>query len=280
MLYLDKNYIYDKVKAALEEDAPYGDITSLFTQKESSWSKGRIWAKEDLVVSGMDVAQAAFDITDASCIFTPCVEDGDAVKRGETLAFVEGPSVSLLTAERIALNFLQRMSGIATMTRRYVEAVSHTRARITDTRKTTPLLRLFEKYAVRCGGGFNHRTGLSDGILIKDNHIAAAGGITCAVEAARSMAAHTLRIEVEIKSPDQLEEALASGAEIIMLDNFTTEDMKKAVAAVGGRALLEASGGINLETLKAVAETGVDIISSGALTHSVKAVDISLDLEE
>jgi nicotinate-nucleotide pyrophosphorylase (carboxylating) len=172
------------------------------------------------------------------------------------------------------------MSGIATMTRTLVDAVSHTKARIVDTRKTTPLLRMFEKYAVRCGGGINHRTGLSDGILIKDNHIIAAGGITRAVEKVRNKAPHTLKIELEIKSLAQLSEALDAGADIIMLDNFSPEDMKKAVKAAGGKALLEASGGINADTVKAVAETGVDIISVGALTHSVKALDISLDLDD
>ena len=278
-MYLDKNYIYDKVKEALREDSPYGDITSIFTQDPAASCSGRLWAKEDFVLSGLDVARAAFDITDSSIRFTPAARDGDRLTYGSAVALIEGPAISVLTAERIALNFLQRMSGIATMTSAFVEAVSHTKARIVDTRKTTPLLRMFEKYAVRCGGGVNHRTGLSDGILIKDNHIAAAGGITAAVEAVRRQAAHTLKIEVEIKSPEQLDEALASGAHIIMLDNFSIEDMRKAVIAIDGRVLTEASGGVNLRTVKEIAETGVDIISVGALTHSVKAADISLDLD-
>ncbi|MBP5274719.1 MAG: carboxylating nicotinate-nucleotide diphosphorylase [Abditibacteriota bacterium] len=279
-MYLDRNYIYDKVKEALREDAPYGDITSQFTIDPETRSRGRIWSKSEGVLAGIEVAKAAFDLADPEGSVVFLKSDGDRLNYGDVICEVEGTARGILTAERIALNFLQRMSGIATMTRTLVDAVSHTKARIVDTRKTTPLLRMFEKYAVRCGGGINHRTGLSDGILIKDNHIIAAGGITRAVEKVRNKAPHTLKIELEIKSLAQLQEALDAGADIVMLDNFAPEDMKKAVNAAGGKALLEASGGINADTVRAVAETGVDIISVGALTHSVKALDISLDLDD
>jgi len=280
MIYLDKKYIYDKVKLALEEDAPYGDITTQFTIDTDKIVTGKLWAKADGVLSGISVAEAAFKLCDENIEFTACKKDGDFLKYGDTIAEIKGLSMPILIAERIALNFMQRMSGIATMTNKYVKIVSHTKARIVDTRKTTPLLRMFEKYAVRCGGGVNHRTGLSDGILIKDNHIIAAGGIGKAVGRAKASAAHTLKVEVEIKSLEQLKEALEAKADIIMLDNFTLEDMKKAVAIVGDSALIEASGGINEESVKEIAETGVHIISSGALTHSVKALDISLDLNK
>ncbi len=279
MLYLDPKYITQKVTEALMEDAPYGDITTQFTIDNDKIVTGKLWAKADGILSGIDVAKEAFRLCDSRIIFTPIKKDGDTLKYGDTIATLEGYSTPILIAERIALNFMQRMSGVATMTKKYVDLVSHTKAKIVDTRKTTPLLRMFEKYAVRCGGGFNHRTGLSDGILIKDNHIIAAGGITEAISRAKAQVAHTLKIEVEIKSLDQLKEALDAKADIIMLDNFSLEDMKEAVKRVNGIALLEASGGINETTVKAIAETGVDIISSGALTHSVKALDISLDLD-
>ena len=280
MLYLDPKYITQKVTEALMEDAPYGDITTQFTVDSDAAVRGRLWAKTDGILSGINVAREAFRLCDENIVFTPIKFDGEELKYGDTIATVEGMSSPILIAERIALNFMQRMSGIATMTKKYVNLVSHTKAKIVDTRKTTPLLRMFEKYAVRCGGGTNHRTGLSDGILIKDNHIIAAGGITEAVTRAKSQAAHTLKIEVEIKSLDQLKEALDAKADIIMLDNFSLEDMREAVKKVKGKVLLEASGGINETTIKEIAETGVDIISSGALTHSVKALDISLDLEK
>ena len=279
MLYLDPKYITDKVKEALAEDAPYGDITTQFTIDRDKTVKGKLWAKADGILAGINVAREAFRLCDENIIFTPMKNDGDKIKYGDTIALIEGPSMPILIAERIALNFMQRMSGIATMTNHYVNLVSHTKARIVDTRKTTPLLRMFEKYAVRCGGGINHRTGLSDGILIKDNHIIAAGGISQAIQRAKAKAAHTLKVEVEIKSLDQLKEAMEAEADIIMLDNFSIEDMKKAVETVKGSAQIEASGGINETTLVDIAQTGVDIISSGALTHSVKSLDISLDLE-
>ena len=279
MLYLDQKYITAKVQEALMEDAPYGDITTQFTIDEDKTVTGKLWAKADGVLAGIEVAREAFKLCDETIEFTPLKKDGDELKYGDTIATLKGPSMAILIAERIALNFMQRMSGIATMTNKYVKLISHTNARIVDTRKTTPLLRMFEKYAVRCGGGINHRTGLSDGILIKDNHIIASGGITQAISRAKAQAAHTLKVEVEIKSLAQLKEAMDAKADIIMLDNFSLEDMRKAVEIVDGKAQIEASGGINEETLKAIAETGVDIISSGALTHSVKSLDISLDLD-
>ena len=279
MLYLNKNYIYSKVSEALEEDAPYGDITTLFTQDRSSQTTGKLWVKADGVLSGIDVARIAFELCDEDIEFTPVKNDGDILKYGDSIAEISGSAIGILTAERIALNFLQRMSGTATMTREFVDVVKHTKAKIVDTRKTTPLLRLFEKYAVRCGGGINHRTGLSDGILIKDNHIVAAGGIKKAIDLARENVAHTLKIEIEIKSLGQLDEALKAKADIIMLDNFNLEDMRKAVEIIDGKSITEASGGVNKSTVKAIAETGVDIISVGALTHSVIALDISLDLQ-
>jgi len=279
MLYLNKNYIYSKVNEALEEDAPYGDITTLFTQNKCTQTTGKLWAKADGVLSGIEVARIAFELCDEDIEFVTIKNDGDTLKYGDSIAEVSGSAVGILTAERIALNFLQRMSGTATMTREFVNTVKHTNAKIVDTRKTTPLLRLFEKYAVRCGGGINHRTGLSDGILIKDNHIVAAGGIKKAIDLVKENVAHTLKIEVEIKSLDQLDEALEAKADIIMLDNFNLENMKKAVEIIDGKAITEASGGVNKSTVKAIAETGVDIISVGALTHSVVALDISLDLK-
>jgi nicotinate-nucleotide pyrophosphorylase (carboxylating) len=202
--------------------------------------------------------------------------DGDMVKNGETIAELDGPLATLLTGERVALNLLQRMSGIATLTSKYATEVSRTKARILDTRKTTPGLRVLEKYAVTVGGGHNHRFGLSDGILIKDNHIAAAGGIKKAVESARELAPHTLKIEVECGSLAQVKEALAVGADIIMLDNMDNKTMKSAVKTIAGKALVEASGNMSLERVADVAKTGVDFISVGALTHSAPAIDISM----
>jgi nicotinate-nucleotide pyrophosphorylase (carboxylating) len=212
--------------------------------------------------------QAKFDLLAA---------DGDAVKPGQALARVEGLARAILSAERTALNLLGRLSGVATLTRAYVDAVAGTRARITDTRKTTPGLRQLEKYAVRCGGGVNHRFGLDDAILIKDNHVAACGGVAEAVRRAKAFAGHLMKVEVEIDGLDQLEDALLHRPDVVMLDNFTTDQLREAVARTAGRAVLEASGGVNLETVAAIASTGVDVISVGALTHSASVLDIGLD---
>jgi nicotinate-nucleotide pyrophosphorylase (carboxylating) len=225
------------------------------------------------------VAARVFAVLDAAIEFAPQQSDGTQVGQGTVIANLAGDAAMLLQGERVALNLLQRMCGIATLTSRYVAAAAGTRARIVDTRKTTPGLRMLEKYAVRVGGGINHRTGLYDGILIKENHITAAGGITEAIRRARAYIPHTLKIEVETETVEQVQEAVAAGADIIMLDNMDCATMRSCVELIGGRALVEASGGVNLETVRAIAETGVDIISVGALTHSPKAADISMLLD-
>jgi nicotinate-nucleotide pyrophosphorylase (carboxylating) len=270
------------VRLALEEDIGLGDVTSQATIPSDLRASGVFLAKAAGIVSGLSVAETVFQEVDPEIEFTALLADGARVERGQNLATVAGRARSLLAAERVALNFLQRLSGVASATARYVVAVEGTRARVIDTRKTTPGMRVLEKEAVRHGGGHNHRFGLSDGILIKDNHLAAIGGpdrVARAIAAARANAPHTLRVEVEVTSLDELEQALAAGADIILLDNMTPKEMAEAVRRTSGRALLEASGGIRLETVRAVAETGVDLISSGALTHSSPALDISLEIE-
>ena len=267
------------IEQALREDIHTGDITTLAVVPERVPARARLLAKEPLVVAGLAVAGRVFTTVDAEVRFAPCWAEGARVAAGSLLAEVSGDAASLLQGERVALNLLQRLCGIATLTARYVEAVRGTGARIVDTRKTTPGLRMLEKYAVRVGGGINHRTGLYDGVLIKEKHIASAGGIIAAVRRARAYIPHTLKIEVETESLDQVAEALEAGAEIIMLDNMEIGTMRQAVALIDGRALVEASGGVNLETVRAIAETGVDIISVGALTHSARAMDISMLLE-
>lgn len=264
------------LRAALEEDVGTGDITSESCIPADAVSRGGFRAKEDMVVCGLAVAQRVFALVDPSVVFTPLTADGAHAKKGDILARVEGCSRSILTGERVSLNLMQRMCGIATRTAEAVAAVAGTKARIVDTRKSTPGLRVLEKYAVRVGGGSNHRFNLADGILIKDNHIRAAGGITQAVEAVRVNAPHTLRIEVETETLDEVREALAAGADIIMLDNMDNDTMRAAVGIIAGRAITEASGNMGDRDLRAVAETGVDVISIGALTHSVRAADISL----
>ncbi len=261
---------------ALEEDVGTGDITTLTTIPQDVQASGRYIAKESGVICGLDIAERVFELLGGDIDFIKHKNDGDRVEKGDLVAEVNGNAIKLLTGERTGLNIMQRLSGIATRTRAAVDAVAGTAAKICDTRKTTPGLRIMEKYAVRVGGGTNHRFNLADGILIKDNHIVAAGSITKAVESARANAPHTLKIEVEVETFEQLEEALAAKADIIMLDNMAEENMKKAVEIVRGRALLEASGNMGDKDLKAVAETGVDLISIGALTHSVKSLDISL----
>jgi nicotinate-nucleotide pyrophosphorylase (carboxylating) len=275
---LDPLYIESVVKAALREDVGSGDITTLLTVPENTRATGEVVTKEDGVLCGQDVAWAVFPTLHGGDAYEICLRDGVRVRPGDVPARVSGDARGILTAERIALNFLQRMSGIATLTARYVDLVSHTKAKIVDTRKTTPGLRRLEKYAVTVGGGFNHRFGLSDGILIKDNHIAVAGGVRKAVEAAKARAPHTLKIEVEVVDLDMLREAIDSGADAVLLDNMPLEMMREAVAISDGRVLLEASGGVNESTVAAIAETGVDLISVGALTHSAPALDISLEV--
>lgn len=268
------------IENALMEDIHTGDITTLAIMGESRSMKAKLKAKEDLILSGIDVAAKVFATVDSSVVFHAFFKDGDSVGVGAVLAEITGNASSLLQGERVALNLLQRMCGIATLTATFVEAVKGTGARIVDTRKTTPGLRVLEKYSVRIGGGINHRTGLYDGILIKENHIAAAGGITEAVSRARAYIPHTLKIEVETETLSEVAEALTAGADIIMLDNMDVPTMREAVAIIGGRCQTEASGGVNLSTVRQIAETGVDIISVGALTHSVRAMDISMLMEE
>jgi nicotinate-nucleotide pyrophosphorylase (carboxylating) len=270
------------VRRALAEDVPWGDVTSESVIPVSAQACGRFVAREAGIVCGLGVAAMVFAEIDEAVSFRSGRTDGETIGAGTVLAEIQGPARSILTGERTALNLLQRMSGIATHTARYVEAVKGTPARIVDTRKTVPGLRLLDKYAVRCGGGTNHRFSLSDAVLIKDNHLAlagaAGGALTAAVRRARCSVPHTVKIEVEVDRIDQIEPALTAGADIILLDNMAPAELGTAVDLIGGRALTEASGGITLDTVRAVAETGVDLISVGALTHSVRALDISLEL--
>ncbi len=267
------------IRNALAEDIHTGDITTQALQLKPESVAGILKAKEDMNVCGLNVAARVFSILDEETRFAPRCSDGDFVPAGTVIAEMSGNASSLLQGERVALNLMQRMSGVATLTAKYVHTVEGTKARIVDTRKTTPGLRVLEKYAVRVGGGINHRTGLYDGVLIKENHIAAAGGIVEAIRRARSYIPHTLKIEIETESLTDVTQALAAGADIIMLDNMNIETMKEAVAIIAGRATVEASGGVNLTTVRAIAETGVDIISVGALTHSAPSMDISMLLE-
>ena len=276
------NYIgLDKlILDALSEDLGTGDITTESCIPETAVSTGFFRAKMNGVFCGMAVLERVFRLVDEKVTVTPLVQDGDEVKKGDDIAKITGPSRSVLCGERVALNLVQHMSGIATATRKAVNAVEGTGAVIVDTRKMTPGLRVLEKYAVKAGGGRNHRFNLADGILIKDNHIVAAGGIAQAIEAVRRNAPHTLKIEIETETADQVRQALDAGADIIMLDNMSVADMRACVKLIDHRAITEASGNMGERDLREVAETGVDIISIGALTHSVAALDISLKFSE
>lgn len=281
---LDSLQIEPIVRTALIEDIGAGDITTISTVPEDAQATARMLAKSAGVICGLPIARMVFALVDPAIRFEVMVAEGASVAgERDIIATVSGPARGILTGERVALNFLQRLSGVATLTSRFMKAVSGTKARIVDTRKTTPGLRMLEKYAVRIGGGHNHRFGLSDGILIKDNHIAASGGIGKAISSAKETAPHTLKIEIEAKEIDQVREALAAGADIILLDNMSVAVMREAVELVrktgGGRVLTEASGGINLDTVAEAAAAGVDLISVGALTHSAPALDISLDID-
>lgn len=267
------------ITLALNEDIGTGDITTLSTIPADKTALGRFVAKEDMILCGIDLAKHIFGRVDPSIELKAIFKDGDAVKKGDVIATVSGNAQNVLTGERTALNFMQRLTGIATRTHASVAEVAGTNAKITDTRKTTPGLRVLEKYAVRVGGGTNHRFNLADGVLIKDNHIAVSGGIKNAVKNARAVIPHTLKIEVEVETKEQLAEALDAGADIIMLDNMSYDLMRECVGLVAGRALVEASGNMGEKNLREVAETGVDIISIGALTHTVKAADISLKFQ-
>jgi nicotinate-nucleotide pyrophosphorylase (carboxylating) len=266
------------VRHALEEDlGRAGDLTTDLIVLPSQTSRAILVARKAGTIAGLVAAQCAFRLVDPDLNFVPEAADGAQVQAGAKLAVIEGPTRGVLTAERVALNFVGQLSGVATATRALVDAVAGTRARIVCTRKTTPGLRALEKYAVRCGGGFNHRFGLDDAILIKDNHIAAAGGIATAVGRARAGSAHMLKIEVEVDTLEQLEEALALQVDTILLDNMAPPELTRAVALAKGRAVLEASGNVTLATVCAIAETGVDYISSGAITHSAPSLDVALD---
>ncbi|MBT1172192.1 carboxylating nicotinate-nucleotide diphosphorylase [Bifidobacterium sp. MA2] len=300
---LTQHIIRSAVETALAEDAPYGDITCETTIPRDETGSAALTAREDGVMSGIDVFAAAFRTQNPLIEVVPSIADGERFRAGRTLATVSGPVRDLLTAERVALNFTQRMSGIATMTAAFADAVDaiyedghegrdasvgpvvrprrYARTRIADTRKTTPGLRPFEKYAVVCGGGHNHRYGLSDAVMMKDNHLAAlaARGIDLAgaIRHVREQVGHTTHIEVEVDSLDQIPAVIDGGADTIMLDNFTLEDTRRGVELIDGRAIVEASGNMSLERVAAVAATGVDIISVGALTHSVRSIDLGLD---
>ena len=265
------------VERALEEDIGSGDLSvALFA--ETAHARAVILAKQAGVVAGLQVAEMVFRRLDARLVWNPRQQDGDKVREGDTVAELSGNLRAILTGERTALNFLQRMSGIATLTSRFVEAVAGSRAKILDTRKTAPGLRILDKLAVRAGGGLNHRLGLYDGVMLKDNHLRAAGGIDAAVRAVRVQLPPGRKIEVEVTRMEEVEEAVRAGAEIIMLDNMPVAEMKKAVQWIEGRAWVEASGGVRLGNVAEIAATGVDWISVGALTHSVKALDLSLEV--
>ncbi|MDE5789035.1 MAG: carboxylating nicotinate-nucleotide diphosphorylase [Clostridia bacterium] len=274
---LTEKLIMDRlIKQALEEDIGNEDVTTNSVMPEYKRGRVKLICKQDGVICGLNVFERVFKLLDEHTIIEIFVKDGDEVKKGQRIAMVSGDIRVLLSGERVALNFLQRMSGIATYTRRTVNLLKDCKTKLLDTRKTTPNMRVFEKYAVRCGGGNNHRYNLSDGVLLKDNHIGAAGGVKKAVEMARAYAPFVRKIEVEVENLDMCREALEAGADIIMLDNMSVEDMKKAVEMIGGRALTECSGNITLENVARVKETGVDFVSSGALTHSAPILDLSL----
>src|SRR6185503_17579388 len=282
------DYITDQrlrrlVEAALEEDLGRGDVTSDLLVPPDLAATAALRSRSEGVIAGLDVAALVFALVDSRVDFLASIKDGDIVAAGQDLAVVSGAARSLLRAERVALNFVQRLSGIATLTSRYVDAVRGTRARITDTRKTTPGLRALEKYAVRAGGGFNHRRDLSDAMMIKDNHLAviAARGLslTEAVTVARESLAHVLKIEIEVDRLDQIAEALDAGADIILLDNMFPAELAEAVTMINGRAITEASGGVSLGNVSEIAAAGVDLISVGALTHSAPSLDIGLDVD-
>lgn len=272
------NSIQHLIEIALKEDIGSGDITTDNLIDPQLKGKGLIIAKESLVVAGLNVAKQVFQYLDSEVIFKSEYDDGDFLKKGDMLVNVEGRLRALLSGERTALNFLQHLSGISTLVRSYVNEISDKNIRLVDTRKTTPGLRGLEKYAVRVGGAYNHRIGLYDGVLIKDNHIAAFGGIKKAIEHIRSQVSHLLKIEVEVSDLDQVKEALESKADVIMLDNMTIKQIKEATAFIDNRAIVELSGGITKSDLKSLSDTGVDIISVGALTHSARCVDISMQI--
>jgi nicotinate-nucleotide pyrophosphorylase (carboxylating) len=280
---LDLDHVRTLVRATLDEDGAFRDVTTDALVPPDQRGRGVFIAKGDGVIAGLPVAEAAFVCIDPEVEFAASIDDGAWVENGRVFAEVNGSLASILSAERVALNFLQRLSGVATSTRALTEAVAGKGVRVIDTRKTTPGLRALERYAVRLGGGGNHRFNLSDGILIKDNHIAAgrARGLSIAdvVRAARDGSPHTLRIEIEVETYDEAVDALEGGADVILLDNMTPDEMARVVGLTKGRALTEASGGVTIDNIRAIAAAGVDLISSGSITHSAKALDISLEIE-
>lgn len=278
----DRHHLERIVAAALEEDAPWGDVTSEALVPASATGTASLVAREPGVLSGAEVFATAFRLVDPDLLVRLQARDGEPFAAGEVLAEVSGSARGILRAERIGLNFIQRMSGIATETARYVAAVTGTSARIVDTRKTTPGLRVLERQAVRDGGGHNHRHSLSDAVMAKDNHLAflagAGLGLTEALSRARAVLPHTTHLEVEVDRPDQIPAVLAAGVDTVMLDNFTLEQLRRGVELIGGRAVVEASGGVTLDGVADIAATGVDVISVGALTHSVRSLDLGLDV--
>ncbi len=276
---INEEKVREMIRQALKEDIGTGDITTENLIEEGKESQGHILAKEDGVLAGLNVCHMVFYELNEGIEFRYLKEEGDRIEGGEKIAELRGPTGDILKGERVALNFLQRLSGIATKTRRYVEKVNDLNVRIVDTRKTTPNLRILEKYAVRVGGAHNHRMGLYDAVLIKENHIRSMSGITEAVARAKENVSHTVKIEVETEDIAEVDEAIEAGADIIMLDNMDEERMKRAVEKIGESAIIEASGGITLENVREVAETGVDMISVGALTHQIGSIDISLGLQ-
>lgn len=276
---LDPGVLRESIARFIREDVGEGDVTTNAVVPEDAQGKARIEAREELVVAGLDAARLCFEEAGPGTTWTGLVADGDAVGPGDVLARLEGSLATILVGERTALNLLGRLSGIATLTRAFVDAIAGTATEIVDTRKTTPGLRSLEKYAVRTGGGFNHRFGLYDAVLIKDNHLRAAGGVAEAVQAARNRAPAGLVVQVEVTDLSELDEAVSAGADAILLDNMSPDMVRSAVQRTAGRALLEASGGMTLANVRSYAETGVDRISIGALTHSAPAVDVALEVE-
>lgn len=268
------------IDLALKEDIGCGDITTDSVVSPHLMGIGDVMAKDDFVVAGLGVARSVFNRLDVAVDFSTGFEDGDFIKIGQVVFSVQGKLASILKAERTALNFIQRLSGIATLTHAYADRLKNTHVRVVDTRKTTPGWRALEKYAVKIGGGSNHRMGLYDGVLIKDNHIAACGGILAAVSRARKEVHHLVKIEVEVTNSDELAEALSAGADVIMLDNMTPEQIRKAVKQINGQVLVEVSGNVTLDNLSQLAATGVDFISVGALTHSAKSADMSMKIRK
>jgi len=272
------------LRMALLEDAPWGDLTSQSLIPATASVTAQLAAREQGVFCGQDIVTAAFSLTDPAITTDFHINDGEAFAHGAIIATIKGPARGILQAERVALNFAQRLSGIATLTAAYVAEAAGTKARIVDTRKTTPGLRLFERYAVRCGGGHNHRFSLSDAVMAKDNHLAvlaahSSAPLTDSLLALRAVVPHTTHLEVEVDRLDQIDAALAANVDTVLLDNFSIDDLRTAVRRINGRALTEASGGVTLDLIRDIAATGVDLISIGALTHSVRALDLGLDID-